>query len=353
MHVLVTGGAGFIGRHVVSSLLAAGHRVRVLDALIPEAHPSGARPEFPSEVEFIEGDVGDPASVRAALAGVDAVSHHAALVGRGKEIMESPRYIDCSGRATAVLLTQMVEAGVRFLVHAGSVVVYGDSRYQCAEHGRVRSPRRSRADLDAGRFEPTCPHCGAQVVATPVTEDDVPDPPHNVYAVTKLLQENLIAAWAREVDCTAVGLRYHNVYGPGMPYHSPYSGVASVFRSAIAAGRAPRVFEDGAPQRDFVHVTDVALANVAALSARHNGFRTYNVASGEPRSIGDLATALAAAGGAPAPVITGEYRVGDVRHLFASPARIGAELGWQPSVAFDAGVKEFATAPMAAGAPTR
>jgi dTDP-L-rhamnose 4-epimerase len=353
VHVLVTGGAGFIGQHVIRALLDAGHQVRALDALIPEAHPNGVRPHLPAEVEFIEGDVGDPATVRAALAGIDAVSHHAALVGRGKEIMESPRYVDCSGRATAVLLTQIVEAGVRFLVHAGSVVIYGDSRYQCAEHGRVRPPRRSTADLDAGRYEPMCPHCGAEVAATAVTEDDVPDPPHNVYAVTKLLQENLIAAWAREVECTAVGLRYHNVYGPGMPYRSPYSGVASVFRSAVAAGDAPRVFEDGAPQRDFVHVKDVALANVAALSAQYKGFRAYNVASGEPRSISQLATALAAEGGAPAPLITGEYRVGDVRHLFASPARIGAELGWRPSVPFDAGVKEFATAPMATDGPNR
>jgi dTDP-L-rhamnose 4-epimerase len=351
MRILVTGGAGFIGRHVSRALLDAGHEVRVLDALTPEAHPAGTDRTPPEGVEFIEGDVCDVGMLRGALHGVDLVNHHAAMVGRGHEMMESARYVSCNVYATALLLTQMIELDISSLVHASSVVIYGEGRYHCAKHGRVRPHRRSRDDLDAGRFEPRCPQCGTELAAAAVDEDDVPDPPHNVYAVTKLAQENLVAAWARETDGTAVALRYHNVYGPGMPFRSPYSGVASVFRSATATGLAPRVFEDGRPRRDFVHVHDVASANVAALAARYAGFRAYNVASGDPRSIGELATGLAAEAGAPAPVITGEYRIGDVRHLFASPDRIAAELGWRPSYAFDAGVKDFAAAPMAADPP--
>ena len=176
--------------------------------------------------------------------------------------------------------------------------------------------------------------------------DDPLDPPRNVYAVTKLAQEYLVSAWARESGGPAVALRYHNVYGPNMPYESPYSGVAAVFRSAVDRGEAPRVYEDGGPRRDFIHVRDIAAANVIALSREEPGYRAYNVASGEPRSIGELAAALAAAVGAPAPVVTGEYRIGDVRHIFASPDRLIAEFPWRPQVGFEPGMKEFATAPM-------
>jgi len=346
MTVLVTGGAGFIGSRVVSALVAAGHRVRVLDALLPGAHPPDEPPELPAGVEFRRGDVADPDTVAAALAGVDVVFHQAAMVGRGGEILEAQRYVTNNNVATAVLLTAMTRAGLRRLVLGSSVVIYGDSRYACPRHGQVRPPRRSRADLEAGRFEPRCPRCQTEVTSSPVTEDDPLDPPRNVYAITKLGQEHLVEAWVRETGGQAVALRYHNVYGPGMPFDSPYSGVAATFRSRVAEGEPPLVYEDGGPRRDFVHVRDVASANVAALSWTGSGFRAFNVASGEPRSIGELAATLAAAAGAPAPIITGRFRVGDVRHIVASPARLIAELGWRPSVDFHTGMSEFATAPM-------
>ena len=347
MRILVTGGAGFIGSRVVSALRDAGHEVRVLDALLPGVHPPGFVPELPDGVEFRHGDVCDPATIDAALDGIDVVNHQAAMVGRGKEILEAPRYVTNNDLATAVLLTAMTRRGINRLVLASSVVIYGDSRYDCPTHGRVRPPRRSTADLDAGRFEPRCPACGAEVVASAVEEDDPLDPPRNVYAVSKLAQEYLVGSWTRETGGQAVALRYHNVYGPGMPYESPYSGVASTFRSFVARGEAPQVFEDGGPRRDFVHVSDVAAASLAALTWREKaGFRAFNVASGQPRSIGELAAALAHAAGAPEPVITGRYRVGDVRHIFASPKRLIAELGWRPAVDFATGTAEFANAPM-------
>lgn len=351
MRVLVTGGAGFIGRRIVEALGDAGHEVRVLDALLPHAHPTGEPPALPAGVEFVQGDLRDPETVAAALRGVDVVSHQAAMVGRGREIRDAVQYVECNDKGTAVLLTAMADAGLNRLVHGGSVVVYGDSRYDCPRHGRVRPGRRDRAALDAGRFEPTCPECGTPVVDSPVCEDDPLDPPRNVYAVTKLSQEHLVGAWARETGGRAAALRYHNVYGPDMPYQSPYSGVAAVFRTAVELGVAPRVYEDGRPCRDFVHVRDVAAANVAALSWTGTGFRAFNVASGTPRSIYEMAAALAAARGTPAPVVTGEYRIGDVRHIVASPRRLMDELGWRPTVDFASGMAEFARSPMVGPVP--
>jgi dTDP-L-rhamnose 4-epimerase len=351
MHILVTGGAGFIGSQIVAALADADHQVRVLDALIPGVHPPSARPEFPAGVEFIRADVRDESAVTSALRGIDLVCHQAAMVGRGKEILDAPNYVGCNDLGTAVLVAAMTRAGLGRLILGSSVVIYGDCRYGCPVHGPVRPPRRSEADLRSGRFEPRCPQCGADVVASAVTEDDPLDPPRNVYAVSKLAQEHIVGAWARETGASAVALRYHNVYGPGMPYDSPYSGVASAFRSWAARGEASRVFEDGGPLRDFVHVRDVAQANVAALDWARAGLRAFNVASGEPRSILQLAVALACACGAAEPRVTGEFRVGDVRHIFASPQRLITELGWRPGIDFETGVKDFATAPMRLLAP--
>lgn len=352
MRVLVTGGMGFIGSHIVAALTDHGHEPVVLDALLPTAH--FVPPVLP-DVSWIHADVRDASAVTAALRGVDAVCHQAAMVGLGKDFADTPDYVGCNDLGTAVLLTAMAETGVRDLVLAGSMVVYGEGRYDCPAHGPVAPGPRDVADLAAGRFEPRCPHCGQEL--TPgLVEEDAPADPRNVYAATKLAQEHLASAWARAVDGRAVALRYHNVYGPGMPSNTPYAGVASFFRSSLARGEAPRVFEDGRQRRDFVHVRDVAEANVAALEtcgARRPGtFRPYNVGSGTPHTVGDMATALAEAHGGPAPVVTGEYRLGDVRHVTASSARLRSELGWRPRVPFGAGVAAFARAPQRpAGVP--
>ncbi|MCB5170365.1 NAD-dependent epimerase/dehydratase family protein [Streptomyces bambusae] len=350
MRVLVTGGAGFIGSHVVAALAAERHEPVVLDALLPAAH--AVEPE-PPDAEFIRGDVRDPGTVRAALRGVDAVCHQAAMVGLGKDFADAPAYVSCNDLGTAVLLAGMAEAGVRTLVQAGSMVVYGEGRYVCSGHGVVRPGPRAVEDLQAGRFEPRCPVCAAELVPGLVGED-APADPRNVYATTKLAQEHLAAAWARSVGGVAVSLRYHNVYGPGMPRDTPYAGVASFFRSALARGEAPRVFEDGGQRRDFVHVRDVAGANAAALAglAGHppGGHTAYNVGSGEPHTVGEMAVELAAAHGGPAPVVTGEFRLGDVRHITADSSRLRRDLGWRPQVGFAAGMAEFARAGQRASA---
>ncbi|MDQ0764647.1 NAD-dependent epimerase/dehydratase family protein [Streptomyces canus] len=330
MRVLVTGGAGFIGSQIVEALVAHGHEPVLYDV---RADPAS--------------DVRDPDAVRRALTGVDAVCHQAAMVGLGVDFADAPEYVSHNDLGTAVLLAAMAGAGVRRLVLAGSMVVYGEGRYTCARHGTVRPGPRAVADLDAGRFEPPCPVCGADLSPGLVGED-APVDPRNVYATTKLTQEHLAASWARATGGSAVALRYHNVYGPGMPRDTPYAGVASFFRSALARGEAPRVFEDGCQRRDFVHVRDVAAANVAALeaSSRDGALTSYNTGSGEPHTVGEMARALAGARGGPEPVVTGEYRLGDVRHITADSARLRAELGWKAEVGFAEGMREFAGAGM-------
>lgn len=301
MRVLVTGGAGFIGSHIVTALKGRGHDPLVLDALLPAAHPE--KPPLP-DAEFLRADVRDADAVRAALRGVDAVCHQAAMVGLGKDFADAPAYVGANDLGTAVLLAEMAAAGVHQLVLAGSMVVYGEGRYECPRHGVVRPGPRQAADLTAGRFEPRCPSCGAEL-APGLVGEDAPADPRNVYATTKLAQEHLAAAWARCVDGRAVALRYHNVYGPGMPRDTPYAGVASFFRSSLARGEAPQVFEDGAQRRDFVHVGDVAAANVVALEAACAGpagtLTAYNTGSGEPHTVGEMAAALASAHGGPLP----------------------------------------------------
>ncbi|MFE8993625.1 NAD-dependent epimerase/dehydratase family protein [Streptomyces collinus] len=349
MLILVTGGAGFIGSHIVTALTGAGHEVRVLDALLPAAHRTA--PPIPDGVDWRHADVRDGAAVADALRGVDAVCHQAAMVGLGKDFADAPDYVGCNDLGTAVLLAGMADAGVRRLVSASSMVVYGEGRYACSRHGVVRPGPRRPADLEAGRFEPPCPHCGEPLTAGLVGEDARTDP-RNVYAATKLAQEHLAAAWARSTGGRVAALRYHNVYGPGMPRDTPYAGVASLFRSALARGEAPRVYEDGGQRRDFVHVQDVAGANLAALDAvdglPEGGLRAYNVGSGDPHTVGEMACALAVAHGGPKPVVTGEYRLGDVRHITASSQRLRAELGWKPRVTFAEGMAEFAVAPLRA-----
>ncbi|WP_435282031.1 NAD-dependent epimerase/dehydratase family protein [Streptomyces koelreuteriae] len=326
MRVLVSGGAGFIGSHVVDVLRARGHEPVVFDV----REDPGA-------------DVRDRDAVVRALSGVDAVCHQAAMVGLGTGFADAADYVSHNDLGTAVLLTAMAEQGVRRLVLAGSMVVYGEGRYTCGRDGVVRPGPRAATDLAAGRFEPTCPVCGEELTPGLVGED-APVDPRNVYATTKLAQEHLAAAWARSTGGSAVSLRYHNVYGPGMPRDTPYAGVASFFRSALARGEAPRVFEDGRQRRDFVHVRDVAIANAVALEAETapGVLTAYNTGSGDTHTVGDMARALASAYGGPEPVVTGEFRLGDVRHITADSSRLRAELGWKPEVGFDEGMREFA-----------
>lgn len=334
MRVLVTGGAGFIGSAIVDALVADGHDVSVLDSLV--AHRG--RPAYLNEAaSYTWGDVQDADAWATAIGpGVDAVSHQAARVGLGVDFGDVVDYVHDNDLGTAVGLQVLHHAGFRGrLVVASSMVVYGEGGYRCPDHGGVRPGPRRVADLDAGSFEPPCPSCGAPLTWV-IVEESAPVDPRNVYAATKLHQEHLCSIYGREHGGAVVALRYHNVYGPRMPRDTPYAGVASIFRSALERGERPAVFEDGAQTRDFVHVHDVARSNLLALTAdAANG--PYNVASGEPHTILEMAVAL----GAGSPRVTGRYRLGDVRHVVASPKRARDDLGFTAEVSFADGMARF------------
>ena len=340
MKVLLTGAAGFIGSRVGAALRADGHEVVGVDVLLPAAH--GPDPQLPPGCHRV--DVRDGQALAPLLAGVDLVCHQAAMVGAGVDAADAPAYGGHNDLATTVLLAQMFAAGVRRLVLASSMVVYGQGRYECPEHG---PSTRCRGDARPGRRDLRAPlparRRGAAVAAG---RRGCALRPRSLYAASKTAQEHYALAWSESTGGSVVALRYHNVYGPGMPRDTPYSGVAAIFRSSIEKGEPPKVFEDGGQMRDFVHVDDIAAANVAAVSERE-GFAAFNVCSGQPISILEVAAALCdARDGALSPVVTGQYRSGDVRHIVADPARAAEVLGFRAAVDPRDGLRQFAFAPL-------
>ncbi len=336
--VLITGGAGFIGSHIVESALGSGLDVVVLDRRRPHL-----------DVEHILGDVRDAGVVRRAVAQVELICHQAAMVGLGVDLDDMPAYAAHNDLGTAVLLRALARERPHRLVVASSMVVYGEGRYRCADHGVIAVKPRAPEDLRAGRFDPVCPECRNPLVPEPISEE-APVDPRNVYAATKLHQEHLASSFARETEVPVTLLRYHNVHGPRMPRHTRYAGVAALFADALAAGRAPRIFEDGVQLRDFVHVRDVARANLLALTSAKPVSGPVNVGSGTPRSVGELAGTLrtVAFPKAPEPVVTGEFRLGDVRHVFADSSRADRTLGFRAQEDFTAGIFELAGSLLAA-----
>ncbi|WP_395691401.1 NAD-dependent epimerase/dehydratase family protein [Nocardioides sp.] len=347
MRVLVTGAAGFIGGAVVRTLEDAGHEVVLVDVMLPAAH--GAT-DAPPGVHRL--DVRDAERWGDLLAGIDVVCHQAAMVGAGVTVGDLPAYAGHNDLGTAALLAAMHRAGVARLVLASSMVVYGEGRYTCPVHGDQVPPPRRREALEAGDVEAHCPRCGA-VLAWALVDEDARLAPRSSYAASKVAQEHYTAAWVRQAGAAAVALRYHNVYGPGMPRDTPYSGVAAMFRSSLERGERPQVFEDGGQVRDFVHVDDVARANLLALESVAAGpaerYDAFNVCSGEPVTILDVARLVAGGTGTDLePEVTGGYRLGDVRHVVASPERARAELGFAAQVRPAEGLRAFATAPLRA-----
>lgn len=332
----MTGGSGFIGSHVVDALIESGHHVVVLDRR-PAAHEN-------HEAHYVLGDVRDPDCWGRVLPGIDAISHQAAKVGLGRHFSDVTDYVHDNDVGTAVMLRALDQVGfMGRVVLAGSMVVYGEGCYRCAGCGPVRPGPRSVERLAAGMFEPPCPACGRDLVSEAVSES-APVDPRNVYAATKVHQEHLVAAYGRVSGAPVISLRYHNVFGPRCPTDTPYAGVASLFVGALRQGQPARVFEDGQQRRDFVHVRDVARANLLALEAEPGVTGAFNIASGQPHTIADLAHTLAdtLAPSGPGPVVTGEWRLGDVRHVVASAARANRELGFDARISFDQGMAELA-----------
>jgi dTDP-L-rhamnose 4-epimerase len=340
MRVLVTGGAGFIGQHVVREFLTRGHEMLVMDSLRADVH-TGRESLPPLGVEIVKADVRDGRALDKALQGVEVVVHLAAKVGLGVDVQDLPDYASSNDVGTAELLAGMARVNVKRLTLASSMVVYGEGLGRCAEHGATTPGARTEAALTGGQFEPPCPRCG-KPLATVLVSEETPLDPRNAYASSKVAQEFYASNWARATGGSVAAMRYHNVFGPGMPHDTPYAGVAAIFASALRRGEAPKVFEDGGQRRDFVHVRDVAAATAQACEKHASGVRAFNVGSGTPRTVGDMARALAKTLNGPAPIMTGQYRLGDVRHITADSTRLKRELEWMPQVEFEDGLAELA-----------
>ncbi|HVH04540.1 MAG TPA: NAD-dependent epimerase/dehydratase family protein [Myxococcota bacterium] len=342
MKVLVTGGAGFVGSHLVDGLLAAGHVVRVLDALAAQVHGETERPaDLSPEAELVKGDVRDHAAVARALEGVEAVFHQAAAVGIGQSMYEIERYVSANSVGTAVLLEEIAARRdrIRKLVVASSMSLYGEGAYHDARGNAVHPPPRPTAQFEARRWE-LRDASGAELTPAP-TPETKPLQPTSVYAITKRDHEELSLTVGSAYGIPTTALRYFNVYGPRQALSNPYTGVLAIFASRLLNGRAPLIFEDGLQSRDFVHVTDIVQANLLALASPADG-AVYNVGTGRATTIADVALELARALGKPIePEIPGRYRAGDVRHCIADVSKIRAELGYEPRVAFEQGVKEL------------
>ncbi len=347
MKVLLTGAAGFIGGAIAVALRERGHEVIGLDALIPQAHRLDAEPS--QGVQRV--DIRDAEALAHLLDGADVVCHQAAMVGAGVTVADLPLYAGHNDLGTAVLLASMAEAGVARLVLASSMVVYGDGRYTCPEHGDQPAAQRALEALEAKNFEVECQVCGT-AMEWALVDEDARLSPRNSYAASKVAQEHYALAWARQLPGSVIALRYHNVYGAGMPQDSPYSGVAAMFRSALEAGEAPSVFEDGEQVRDFVHVGDVAAANVLAveqvIDLEPDLLMAYNICSGHPVRILDVANMIATGSSRAdaVPEVTGQFRAGDVRHIVASGQRARDQLGFTATVLPAQGLPAFATAPL-------
>jgi len=342
-HILITGGAGFIGSHVADELLQQGHRVRALDVLSPQVHPDGAPPDYlNAEVELQVGDVRDPSAVTRALRGIDAVYHFAAMVGVGQSMYQVADYTGVNGLGTAVLLQALIEQPVERLVVASSMSIYGEGLY-CAPDGTVSVPvERSLEQLRAGDWHVR--NAGGQILTPAPTPESKPPSLRSIYALSKFDQERMCLLIGEAYRIPTVALRFFNVYGTRQALSNPYTGVLAIFAARYLNRRPPVIFEDGLQRRDFVSVYDVARACRLALTADTATYGAFNVGSGEHLTIRDVAARMAAALGLEAiePEITAQYRVGDIRHCFADITVTCERLGYQPKVTLDEGLVELA-----------
>jgi len=346
-NILITGGAGFIGSHLARMALAAGHRVRIFDNLSPQIHGDGSSYAPPPGAEFQRGDITNRADVEHSLDGMEAIAHLAAETGTGQSMYEIDRYYRVNVQGTALLFDVLANNAhsVRNIVLASSRSVYGEGAYlcrNCAPEGVRRFPdARSPAQLEQNKWTAPCSICGGMLEPTATREDD-PLAPSSVYAATKLAQEELT-----RVACSSLGiahaiLRFQNVFGEGQSLNNPYTGILSIFSTRIRLGLSLPIFEDGEETRDFVHVEDVVRVVLHCLEAALPSCVTLNVGRGEPASIRMVADLLCRIlGSTVKPHVTGEYRVGDIRHNYADIRRLQQVAGVTPAISLEEGMRRF------------
>ena len=343
-HILITGGAGFIGSHLARELLRHGYTVRALDNLSPQVHgPVGNRPPYlEPDVELMVGDVRDPETVKKALKGVDAVYHFAALVGVGQSMYEIARYTDVNNSGTAVLLEALSEKPVEKLVVASSMSIYGEGLYRSPDGSLVPGKERGLAQLQRGDWE-VRDEDGEVLTPIPTPESKTPSLA-SIYALSKFDQERMSLIIGRAYHIPTVAMRFFNVFGTDQALSNPYTGVLAIFASRYLNGRPPVIFEDGRQQRDFVSVLDVARACRLALEAPAAAGRVFNVGSGNAYTVEEIAARMAHTLGMEhvTPEISGKYRAGDIRHCFADISQTRQVLGYAPQVTLEDGLREIA-----------
>ncbi|MBI2104139.1 MAG: NAD-dependent epimerase/dehydratase family protein [Candidatus Omnitrophica bacterium] len=343
MRVLVTGGAGFIGSHLVDALVRDGHAVRVLDSFDPQVHGGRAPDYLNPAAEYVEGDVRDRDALRRSLRDIEVVFHEAAVVGVGQSMYEIERYVSVNVLGTATLLDVIVNdrLPLKKLVVASSMSIYGEGQYACPSCGPVTPPLRPLEQLKAREWEMRCPRCSRPARPQPTAEAKTLSPT-SVYAVSKRDQEELCLCVGRSYGIPTTALRYFNVYGPRQALSNPYTGVCAIFSARIKNRHRPLLFEDGGQTRDFIAVQDIVQANLLVMRDARADFEVLNVGTGHPVSIAQIGRLLAQLYGVPVePELTRKYRAGDIRHCYADISKLQA-LDFRPSVSLEEGLRALA-----------
>lgn len=343
MNILITGGCGFVGSHLVDRCVRDGHRVTAYDCLEPQVHNGKKPPFLNKEAEYVYNDVRNREALRKALRNIDVVFHQAAQVGVGQSMYEIEKYVSHNSCGTAALLDLLVNTRtrVRKLVVASSMSIYGEGAYRCGRCGVVYPRLRGERQLKSRDWEMRCPDCRARVTSAPTSEDKLLFPT-SVYATTKRDQEEMCLEIGSAYKIPTVALRYFNIYGPRQSLKNPYTGVAAIFLSQVKNGNPPTIFEDGRQSRDFVFVSDIVEANMLAMKKKTGDYQAFNVGTGERHSILDIAEAVIAFyGKATRPEVLLKFRAGDIRHCVADISRIRDHLGFSPKVSFKEGMKKL------------
>ena len=341
--ILVTGGAGFVGSHLVDALVAKGYHVRILDNLDEQVHEGGKPRYVNPKSEFIRGDIRDEKVLRRALEDIDAVFHQAASVGIGQSMYQVNKYVDVNCLGTAKLLQLITEKNfdVKKFVLASSVTVYGEGSYECGKCGIVNPEPRDMQQLKKGEWEFVCPSCGGKMKPVALKEE-MPCEPRNIYAITKKTQEELCMSTGLSYGIPVTSLRYFVGYGERQNPSNPYTGVSVIFSTRIRNNKPPMIYEDGLQTRDFINVKDMVNANLLVMNSKAADHEIFNVGTGKPTLILELAKKLIRLHGKEGslePMVTNEYRSSDVRHLFADISKIKNKLGFEPTVTLDDGLK--------------
>ena len=345
-HVLVTGGAGFIGSFLVDALIERGHRVRVYDALVPQVHgPDQALPDYLNpEAEFVKGDVRDRDALARALQGIEVIYHLAAAVGVGQSMYQIQHYTEVNTLGGAVLLDLIANAehSVRKMIVASSMSIYGEGKYRCDEHGFVYPRLRTEEQLKARDWEMKCPHCGREVEPVP-TDEDKPLYPTSIYAITKRDHEEMFLSTGFAYGIPAVALRFFNTYGPRQALSNPYTGVMAIFSGRLLNDQPPVIFEDGEQARDFTHVSDIVQGLLLAMERPEADNQVFNLGTGVPTSIGQVARLLSQhlTGGRVEPRILNRFRAGDIRTCYADLSKARDLLGFEPRVPLEEGLDDL------------